>query len=70
MKGGEEVMRNGKRRSRSGQSTLEYLLIAAVVIAAVAIAAGAVIRPAVTTSMDNSGAAITNAATQLSSKLQ
>ena len=70
MKGGDGIMRNGKRWDRKGQSTLEYLLIAAVVIAAVAIAASTIIQPAVATTMTNSGAAITNAATQLSTELQ
>ena len=53
-----------------GQSTLEYLLIAAVVIAAVAIAAGTVIQPAVDNTMNQSGSAINNAAAQLQAKLQ
>ena len=69
-KGGEALMRNGKRWNRTGQSTLEYLLIAAVVIAAVAIAAGAIIRPAVDNTMNQSASAINNAAAQLNAKLQ
>ena len=70
MKGGESIMRNGKRWNRKGQSTLEYLLIAAVVIAAVAIAATTIIRPAVDNTMNQSGSAINNAASQLNAKLQ
>ena len=63
-------MRNGKRWDRKGQSTLEYLLIAAVVIAAVAIAAGTIIRPAVDQTLLQSGSAMQNAANQLNTKLQ
>ena len=63
-------MRNGKRWNQTGQSTLEYLLIAAVVIAAVAIAAGSIIQPAVTGTLTESKVAIDRAAGQLSSKLQ
>ena len=70
MRGGESIMRNGKRWNRKGQGTLEYLLIAAVVIAAVAIAAGAVIRPAVDNTLNQSSSAINNAASQLNTKLQ
>ena len=70
MRGGEAIMQVRKRWGRKGQSTLEYLLIAAVVIAAVAIAATTIIRPAVDATMTNSGTAITNAAGQLSTKLQ
>ena len=55
---------------RRGQSTLEYLLIAAVIIAAVAVAAGVVIKPAVTKTMDSSGGAINNAAAQFETKLK
>ena len=70
MRGGESIMRNGKRWNRKGQSTLEYLLIAAVVIAAVAIAAGTIIQPAVNQTLQQSGSAIQNAATQLNTKLR
>ena len=63
-------MRNGKWGNRKGQSTLEYLLIAAVVIAAIAIAAGTVIKPAVESTMTNSSTAITGAADKLSAALQ
>ena len=55
---------------RRGQSTLEYLLIAAVIIAAVAVAATQVIGPAVTKTMNSSSGAINNAATQLETKLK
>ena len=70
MRGGEGMMRNGKRWNQTGQSTLEYLLIAAVVIAAVAIAAGTIIKPAVTGTLTSSKVAIDNAAAKLSTKLQ
>ena len=59
-----------RRWDRRGQSTLEYLLIAAVIIAAVVVAATGVIQPAVKKTMDSSGAAIDNAAVQIQSKLQ
>ena len=59
-----------RRWDRRGQSTLEYLLIAAVIIAAVVVAATAVIQPAVKNTMGSSGAAIENAAVQIQSKLQ
>ena len=57
-------MRMRACRGRTGQATLEYLLILAVVIAAVAIAAGT-FGPAVGSNLDDAGAAIGNAATQL-----
>ena len=55
---------------RRGQSTLEYLLVAAAVIAAIAIAAGTVIGPGVKGTMDSSKGAIDNAAAEISNKLK
>ena len=63
-------MRIGTRWNRRGQSTLEYLLIAAAVIAAIAIAARTLIGPAVSNTLTSSQGAIDNAANQISSKLQ
>ena len=57
------------RWDRRGQSTLEYLLMAAVIIAAVAVAAKQLIGPAVTKTMNSSSGAIDNAAEQLKNKL-
>ena len=68
--GSEAMMQSKKRWNRKGQSTLEYLLIAAVVIAAVAIAAGTVIRPAVDNTLNQSSSAINTAAAQLNTKLR
>ena len=64
------MMRIGTWWNRRGQSTLEYLLIAAAVIAVIAIAAGTVIGPAVKGTLDHSKTAIDHAATQISTKLQ
>ena len=58
------------RWDRRGQSTLEYLLIAAVIIAAVAVAAKTLIQPAVAKTMNSSTTAINNAADQIEKKLQ
>ena len=64
------MMKVGKHGNRKGQSTIEYLLILAVIIAAVVVAATNLIRPAVTRTMDSSQTAIQNAADQLSAKLR
>ena len=63
-------MQVGACGNRRGQSTLEYLLIAAAVIAAIAIAAGGVMRPAMDATMKNSGDAIKGAAEKFSDGLK
>ena len=59
-----------KRSWKRGQSTLEYLLIAAVIIAAVAAAANILIRPEVTKTLTSSSDAINSAATQIGDNLK
>ena len=58
------------RRMERGQSTLEYILVLAAIIAAVAIAANTLLAPAVSTTMTNATAAVTNAGTELGNKLK
>ena len=58
------------RRTKKGQSTLEYILVLAAIIAAVALAAGTLLSPAVNQTMTNATGAITNAAANLQTKLQ
>ena len=57
-------------RTSKGQSTLEYLLMAAVIIAAIAVAATGLIGPAVTKTMDSSKGAIDNAADKITKNLK
>ena len=59
-----------RRWDRRGQSTLEYLLIAAVVIAAIATAATTLIQPAVSKTLKSSEGAINNAADKVAAGLQ
>ena len=63
-------MRIGTYGNRRGQSTLEYLLIAAAIIAAIAIAATALIRPAMTNTMTSAGDGVNNAAAKFSAGLK
>ena len=58
------------RRLQRGQSTLEYILVLAAIIAAVALAAKTVLNQGIANTMTNSGAAVENAATQLTTKLK
>jgi len=49
------------RRNRSGQSVLEYVIVLTAIIAVIILAATNLIRPAVTTTMTDAAASITNA---------
>lgn len=58
-------MGNKVRRVSRGQSTLEYVLVIAVIIAAVALAASQFLRPAVNTTVQQAGNYLTGAANKL-----
>ena len=59
-----------KRWNRRGQTAIEYAMIITVVVIAVALLAKSLFQPAVEKVLTDSAGAITNASTNLATKLQ
>ena len=63
------VVQAAQGRQRRGQSTLEYVLVAAAILAAIIVGANTYMKPAVQTAMQDAGNTITKSTNKLTNRL-